>query len=153
MPNALVPALGKDRLCRVPTVALGKIFFLFFVAQFFVGPLYSTWKSMFKFGVFFTFLIYFVNFFFVSLNFFECFKFELQVHGIMVFSDSKKMIFVIFSACWGRIQELTWNFERIVPRTGRGTCGKSVFKLYKIQRSLKMTKLVEVSCYRIWRLW
>ena len=50
------------------------------------------------------------------------------------------MIFMIFGVCWGRIQELTWNFEHLVDVTWRGTCGKSVFKLYKIRTKSKNDK-------------
>ena len=46
---------------------------------------------MFKFGTILTFLLYFVSFF-VSLNFMEYFKFEMQVHGIIEFGRSKNDI-------------------------------------------------------------
>ena len=40
---------------------------------------------------------------------------------------------MIFSVCWGRIQGVTWNLEHLVDVTCRVSCGKSEFKLYKIQ--------------------
>jgi hypothetical protein len=43
------------------------------------------------------------------------------------------MVFMMFSVCWGRIQELAWNYDHLGVVTWRGTRGKSVFKLYKIQ--------------------
>ena len=44
-----------------------------------------------------------------------------------------KMIFMLFSIMWGRIQEQTTNFEHLVHETWPRTCGRVVFKLYKKQ--------------------
>ena len=43
------------------------------------------------------------------------------------------MIFMLFSIMWGRIQEQTTNFERLVHETWPRTCGRVVFKFYKKQ--------------------
>ena len=80
-------ALGKGPLCRVPGKALGEEFFFVFFAPFF----YEAFSHYLKLLVqiwdnFDFFLVYFVNFF-VSLNFFAYFKFELQVHEIIEFLD------------------------------------------------------------------
>ena len=40
---------------------------------------------------------------------------------------------MIFSVCWGRVQGVTWNLEHLFDVTCRVSCGKSEFKLYKIQ--------------------
>jgi hypothetical protein len=71
LPSALEPALGKDHLCWVPAVALGKIilFYFVFVAQFFCGALVQYLKGHVQIWGIFDFFIYLVNFFFVSLNF------------------------------------------------------------------------------------
>ena len=47
---------------------------------------------MFKFGTILTFFFYISLVFFVSLNFMEYLKFELQVHGIIEFGHSKNDI-------------------------------------------------------------
>ena len=44
-----------------------------------------------------------------------------------------KMIFMLFSIMWGRIQEQTTNFEHLVHETWPRTCGRVVFKFYKKQ--------------------
>ena len=44
-----------------------------------------------------------------------------------------KMIFMLFSIMWGRIQEQTTNFEHLVYETWPRTCGRIVFKFYKKQ--------------------
>ena len=45
-----------------------------------------------------------------------------------------KMIFMLFSIMWGRIQEQTTNFEH-VHETWPRTCGRVIFKFY-----IKQTK-------------
>ena len=44
-----------------------------------------------------------------------------------------KIIFMLFSIMWGRIQEHTTNFEHLVHETWPRTCGRVVFKFYKKQ--------------------
>ena len=46
---------------------------------------------------------------------------------------NEKMIFMLFSIMWGRIQEQTTNFEHLVHETWPRTCGRVIFKLYKKQ--------------------
>ena len=46
---------------------------------------------------------------------------------------NEKMIFMLFSIMWGRIQEQTTNFEHLVYETWPRTCGRIVFKFYKMQ--------------------
>ena len=79
-------ALGKGPLCRVPGAALSNFFlpYYFFAALIYYLKLHVQIWDNFDF-----FLLYFVSFF-VSLNFMEYFKFELQVHGIIEFDRSKK---------------------------------------------------------------
>ena len=43
------------------------------------------------------------------------------------------MIFMVLSVVWGRIQERTQNFEHLVHETWPWTCGRIVFKFYKMQ--------------------
>ena len=43
------------------------------------------------------------------------------------------MIFMVLSVVWGRIQERTRNFEHLVHETWPRTCGRIVFKFYKMQ--------------------
>ena len=50
LPSALSLALGKDPLCRVPGLALGKEFFFIFAPRFFLQSCYSALKYMLKFG-------------------------------------------------------------------------------------------------------
>ena len=56
-----------------------------------MGPIYSNYISISKFGIILSFLLYFYNFF-VLLNFFAYLKFELQMHGIMKFGHLKNNI-------------------------------------------------------------
>ena len=75
----------------MPGPTLGKFFFGFFYPIFCESfphylKLYVQIWDNFDF-----FLLYFVSFF-VSLNFMEYFKFELQVHGIIEFGRSKNDI-------------------------------------------------------------
>ena len=44
-----------------------------------------------------------------------------------------KIIFLLFSIMWGRIQEQTTNFEHLIHETWPRTCGRVVFKFYKKQ--------------------
>ena len=44
-----------------------------------------------------------------------------------------KMIFMLFSIMWGRIQEQTTNFEHLIHETWPRTYGRVVFKFYKKQ--------------------
>ena len=44
-----------------------------------------------------------------------------------------KMIFMLFSIMWGRIQQQTTNFKHLVHETWPQTCGRVVFKFYKKQ--------------------
>ena len=44
-----------------------------------------------------------------------------------------KMIFMLFSIMWDRIQEQTTNFEHLVYETWPRTCDRVVFKFYKKQ--------------------
>ena len=68
-----------------------KNFCFFFLPHFLWGlpTLFKTPCS--NLGQFWLFLLYFVSFF-VSLNFFAYFEFELQVHEIIEFGDSKNYI-------------------------------------------------------------
>ena len=102
-------ALGKDFflniLCRGPLARplaktpfaegqarpSAKIFFLVFWTQFFCGAIIHYLKLNFKIWAKFDFFIYFPNLF-LFVYFFEYFKFELQVDGIMQFSDLKNVI-------------------------------------------------------------
>ena len=43
------------------------------------------------------------------------------------------MIFMVLSVVWGRIQEQTRNFEHLIHETWPRTCGRIVFKFYKMQ--------------------
>ena len=45
----------------------------------------------------------------------------------------QKMIVMLLSVVWGRIQERTWNFGHLVHETWPRTCVRSVFKFYKKQ--------------------
>ena len=51
---------------------------------------------------------------------------------IMEFNDSK-LIVMLVSVVWGRIQERTRNFGHLDHETWLRTCVRSVFKLYKKQ--------------------
>jgi hypothetical protein len=68
---------GRTSSARVPSLALGELFFYFF-APFFVRPSHIIWNSLLNFDLILIFL-YFVSFFVFS-NFLAHFKFELQVH-------------------------------------------------------------------------
>ena len=48
-----------------------------------------------------------------------------------------KMIFMLFSIMWGRIQDKTINFEHLDHKTWPRTCGRVVFKFYKKQTKTK----------------
>jgi hypothetical protein len=52
----------------------------------------------------------------------------------------EKMIFMLSSLSWGRIQEQTINFEHLVPEACPRTCGRVAFKLYKRQTKSKNHK-------------
>ena len=43
------------------------------------------------------------------------------------------MIFMVLSVVWGRIEERTRNFEHLVHEIWPWTCGRIVFKFYKMQ--------------------
>jgi hypothetical protein len=99
----------KKILCRVPRVlALGKGFFaeyqdwhlaIFFIFwPYFFWGLYTVIKFQFQNLDNFEFFYYISLIIFISLNFFDYFKFELQVHGIIKFGHSK-MVFMMFSVC------------------------------------------------------
>ena len=45
----------------------------------------------------------------------------------------KKMIFMLFSIMWGRIQKQTTNFEHLIHETWPRTCDRVIFKFYKKQ--------------------
>ena len=45
----------------------------------------------------------------------------------------QKMIFMVLSVVWGRIQEWTRNFKHLVHETWPRTCGRVDFKFYKKQ--------------------
>ena len=47
------------------------------------------------------------------------------------------MLFMVFGVCWVPIHELASNFGHLLHVTWRGTCRKSVFKLYKIHTKSK----------------
>ena len=85
-------ALGKGPLCRVPGPALGKFCFLFFLPHYFFAALIYYLKLHVQIWHNFDFFCYISLVFFVSLNFMEYFKFELQVHGIIEFGRSKNDI-------------------------------------------------------------
>ena len=80
-------------LCRGPSETLGKerFFFIFFFLVFSgaflhqIQPNFKSWDN-------FEFFFYISLIIFVSLNFFGNSKFELQVHEIMEFFDSKNGI-------------------------------------------------------------
>ena len=50
---------------------------------------------------------------------------------------NRKMIFMLFSIMWGRIQEQTTNFEHLIHETWPRTYGRVVFKFYKKQTKSK----------------
>ena len=98
LPSAMVIALGKATskgpLCRVPGPALGKefSFFCFFCPIIFCEAFPHYLKLHVQIWDNFDFFCYISLVFFVSLNFMEYFKFELQVHGIIEFGRSKNDI-------------------------------------------------------------
>ena len=111
-------------------------FFLFFSPHFFWGLAIVIKTPSQNLGQFWVFLLYFLNYF-CFVEFFRLFQIWTACtwnNGIWSF---KKMVFMMFGVCWGRIQELAWNYEHLVVVTWRCTCGKSVFKLYKIQTKSK----------------
>ena len=85
---------GRGCLPRVPRKALGEefLFFLFFFASFFCEAFPHYLKLPVQIWDNFDFFCYISLVFFVSLNFFAYFEFELQVHEIMEFGDSKNYI-------------------------------------------------------------
>ena len=77
----------------MPGKALGEDFvFLFFLLHFFCEAFSHYLKLLVQIWDNFDFFLYISLIFFVSLNFFAYFKFELQVHEIMEFGDSKNDI-------------------------------------------------------------
>ena len=77
-----------------------------------------------------TFLGLFLYFF----NLFHLIEFSWIMQIITAsHSNNEKMIFMLFSIMWGRIQEQTTNFEHLVHETWPRTCGRVVFKFYKKQ--------------------
>ena len=93
-PECPVLALGKGALPRVPGKALGEeiFLFLFFLPHFFCEAFPHYLKLHVQIWDKFDFFCYISLVFFVSLNFFAYFEFELQVHEIMEFGDSKNYI-------------------------------------------------------------
>ena len=80
-------------LCRGPSETLGKErFFCFFLPSFFLVPSYTKYNPISKVGTILSFFFYISLIIFVSLNFSGNSKFELQVHEIMEFFDSKNGI-------------------------------------------------------------
>ena len=64
-----------------------------------------------------------------------------------------KMIFMLFSIMWGRIQEQTTNFEHLVHKTWPRTCGRVVFKFCKKQmKSENHERPTSVCKHRMWQL-
>ena len=63
---------------------------------------------------------------------------------------NRKMIFMLFSIMWGRIQEQTTNFEHLVHETWPRTCGRIVFKFYKkaneVRKSWKLSRCQDIIC-------
>ena len=88
-----VQGLGTRQRPSLPSARAGtrQKIFCFFAPLFFcsLNILFKTPCS--NLAQFWLFLLYFVSFF-VSLNFMEYFKFELQVHGIIEFGRSKNDI-------------------------------------------------------------
>jgi hypothetical protein len=89
---------GSQPLSRVPHLnTRGRIFLFFvFLPHFFVKSSHIIWNSLRKFRVILNFLVYFISFFFILLNFLAYFKFELQVHDVMKFLNSKNDIHCIW---------------------------------------------------------
>ena len=89
LPSALSLALGKDPLCRVPGLALGKEFFFYFCSQIFSLGLLQCFKVHVKIWLNFVTFYYIFRIIFVLLIYFAKSKFELQVHRIMKSNHSK----------------------------------------------------------------
>jgi len=87
LPSALSLPLGKDPLCRVPSLALGKEFF--FCSQIFSLGLLQCFKVHVKIWLNFVTFYYIFRIIFVLLIYFAKSKFELQVHRIMKSNHSK----------------------------------------------------------------
>ena len=90
---------------------------------------------MFQCGIFFGRFLYFFNLFHLIE-----FSWIIQIITASHSNNEKmngKMIFMIFSIIWGRIQEQTTNFEHLVHETWPRTCGRVVFKFYKKQTKSK----------------
>ena len=97
LPSALSLALGKDPLCRVPGLALGKEFF--FCSQIFSLGFIQCFKVHVKIWLNFVTFYYIFRIIFVLLIYFAKSKFELQVHRIMKSNHSKKNL-SIGSTCY-----------------------------------------------------
>ena len=86
---------------------------------------------MFQCGTFLRLFLYFFNLFHLIE-----FSWIIQIITASHSNNEKmngKMIFMLFSIMWGRIQEQTTNFEYLIHETWPRTCGRVVFKFYKKQ--------------------
>ena len=103
---------------------------------------------MFQCGTFLGLFLYFFNLFHLSE-----FSWIIQIITASHLNNKKingKMIFMLFSIMWGRIQEQTTNFEHLVHETWPRTCGWVVFKFYKkaneVQKSWNLLRCHDIIC-------
>ena len=132
-------------------LTLGKLYFFSHLTfKLFLQSSYNIWYSMFQCG---TFLGLFLHFF----NLFHLIKFSWIIQIITASHSNNekmngKMIFMLFSIMWGRIQKQTTNFEHLVYETRPWTCGRVVFKFYKkaneVQKSWNLSRCHDIICGR-----
>ena len=135
--ECLLLTLGTE--APLPSViflhSVNHIFFHFWPLNFFCSPHTNTWYSMFQCDTFLGLFLYFFNLFHL-IEFSWIFQIITTSH-----SNNKKMngkmIFMLFSIVWGRIQDQTTNFEHLVHETWPRTRGRVIFKFYKKQTKSK----------------
>jgi hypothetical protein len=103
---------------------------------------------MFQCGTFLGLFLYFFNLFHLIE-----FSWIIQIITASHSNNKKmngKMIFMLFSIMWGRVQEQTTNFEHLVHETWPWTCGQVVFKFYKkaneVRKSWNLLRYQDIIC-------
>ena len=146
----------RSAKASLPSAKVGtgqiKFFFCFFLPNFFWG-LATVIKTPFQnLGQFWVFLLYFFNYF-CFVEFFWLFQIWTACtwnNGIWSF---KKW----YSWCLAYVEAVSRNSHEItsilLSKHGDVLAVKVYLNYIKFKRSPKIMKLVEVSCYRMWRPW
>ena len=119
-----MPCPGTRERASSPSVREGtrgrNFVFLFFLPNFFCEAFPHYLKLSVQIWDNFDFLCYISLVFFVSLNFFAYFEFELQVHEIMEFGDSKNYINDIW--CMLLMQKWICKHKGLIPESISKAC-------------------------------